>query len=289
VTTAYPAGLDAFTNPSGVSNLNDAPVLHSAAHSNLNDAVEAIEAELGLLPKGGSASVRARLDGIDTALAARALSSRTISAGTGLTGGGDLTASRTLAVDLEYLQDQVAAMLTAGTNVTLSYNDATGALTINATGGGGSPAAGSVHFIAKRVATSTSLASSTWTTYPLEVIDTNVGGGTYNTSTYIYTVPSTGLYLCLGSIRISDNTATRDLALGIGTSNADGPHVQWANIGFVGSGGRDVRQYTRSARYTAGDQVRMFIYSDGATFPTQYDPAVSSAQGQSMTLIKLAD
>jgi hypothetical protein len=137
VTTAYPGGLDAFTNPSGVSNLNDAPVLHSAAHANLNDAVEAIEAELGLLPKGGSATVKARLDAVDTALTARALASRTISAGTGLTGGGDLSTNRTLTVDLEYLQDQVAAMLVAGTNVTLSYDDALGKLTVNASGGGG--------------------------------------------------------------------------------------------------------------------------------------------------------
>lgn len=142
MTSAYPAGLDAFTNPTGVSNLNDVPVLHSAAHANLNDAVEAIEAELGLTPSGASATVKARLDALDTTVAAKALASRTISAGTGLTGGGDLSANRTLTVDLEYLQDQVAAMLTAGTNVTLSYNDTTGALTINASGGsGGAPAA----------------------------------------------------------------------------------------------------------------------------------------------------
>lgn len=137
MTTAYPSGLDSWTNPTGVSNLSDVPVLHSAAHANLNDAVEALEAELGLLPKGGSASVRARLDALDTTVAAKALASRTISAGTGLTGGGDLSTNRTLTVDLEYLQDQVAAMLVAGTNVTLSYNDAAGTLTINATGGGG--------------------------------------------------------------------------------------------------------------------------------------------------------
>ncbi|MGW5239501.1 hypothetical protein ACWEOW_11260 [Monashia sp. NPDC004114] len=56
--------------------------------------------------------------------------SRTISAGTGLTGGGDLTANRTLTLDLEYVQDQVAAMLVAGSNITLTYNDPAGTITV---------------------------------------------------------------------------------------------------------------------------------------------------------------
>ena len=131
MTTAYPSGLDSWTNPTGVSNLSDVPVLHSAAHANLNDAVEALEAELGLLPKGGSASVRARLDALDTTVAAKALASRTISAGTGLTGGGDLSTNRTLTVDLEYLQDSVATMLVAGQGVTLTYDDTGGTLTVS--------------------------------------------------------------------------------------------------------------------------------------------------------------
>ena len=64
--------------------------------------------------------------------------SRTVTAGTGLTGGGDLTANRSLAVDLEWIQDIVAGFLVAGSNITLTYNDAGGTLTVASTGGGSS-------------------------------------------------------------------------------------------------------------------------------------------------------
>jgi hypothetical protein len=37
----------------------------------------------------------------------------------------------------ESIDDRVAALLTAGTNITLTYNDAAGTLTIDASGGGG--------------------------------------------------------------------------------------------------------------------------------------------------------
>ena len=67
--------------------------------------------------------------------------SRQIIAGTGLTGGGDLTADRTLAVDLtaetERVQDVVGAMVVAGSNITVVYNDPAGTLTISSTGGSG--------------------------------------------------------------------------------------------------------------------------------------------------------
>lgn len=64
--------------------------------------------------------------------------SRTVTAGTGLTGGGDLTANRSLAVDLEWIQDIVAGFLVAGSNITLTYNDPAGTLTVASTGGGSS-------------------------------------------------------------------------------------------------------------------------------------------------------
>lgn len=41
-------GLDNFTNPTAGDYLGDAPVLHSTQHANLNDAVEAIEAKIGI-------------------------------------------------------------------------------------------------------------------------------------------------------------------------------------------------------------------------------------------------
>lgn len=58
---------------------------------------------------------------------------RTISDGTYLTGGGDLSANRTLDLDIEALEDHLATtFLLAGPNVTFSYDDTNGSLTISA-------------------------------------------------------------------------------------------------------------------------------------------------------------
>lgn len=212
MTTAYPAGLDSFTNPTPASNLNDVPVLHSSLHSNVNDAVEAIEAELGLNPRGASATVKARLDALDTTVAAKALASRTISAGTGLTGGGDLSTNRTLAVDLEYLQDSVASMLTAGTNVTLSYNDAAGTLTINASGGSSGPVFGYQKLSA----------ASAVRMFDANRVDTNA----YNTLSRLTFAP---FYMAYGSnllrhfyVNVGTTVASSVIRMGIYAAGSDG-------------------------------------------------------------------
>jgi hypothetical protein len=69
--TSYPASLDNFTNPTGSDTL--ASPDHAGQHTDINDAVEAIETELGTLPKGSSASVKARLDAVDVDVASRIL------------------------------------------------------------------------------------------------------------------------------------------------------------------------------------------------------------------------
>ena len=46
--TNFPNAIDAFNNPTSANHLDDVLVLHSAQHSNINDAVEAIEAKLGI-------------------------------------------------------------------------------------------------------------------------------------------------------------------------------------------------------------------------------------------------
>ena len=62
--TAYPGAIDVLTNPGGGDNLN-APD-HAAQHTNANDAIEAIETELGIDPAGAFATVVLRLDDVDT-------------------------------------------------------------------------------------------------------------------------------------------------------------------------------------------------------------------------------
>jgi hypothetical protein len=48
MTTRFPAALDILTNPSTTDNLNTPEVLHSTQHSTENDAIEALEAKVGI-------------------------------------------------------------------------------------------------------------------------------------------------------------------------------------------------------------------------------------------------
>lgn len=64
--TSYPGGLDAFTNPTAADTLDSPP--HDVQHADANDAVEAIEAELGTDPSGTFPTVRDRVEGVEAAL-----------------------------------------------------------------------------------------------------------------------------------------------------------------------------------------------------------------------------
>ena len=182
----------------------------------------------------------------------------------------------------ELIRDTIGSTLVAGSNVTITPDDANDTITIAASGG----PTGTVQFLVARTSgASASVYASGFWTYPLDGTPTvNIGGGSWDAGTYVYTVPSDGLYLCLGMIRLADNSTERNVALGIGTGNADGSHVDWSVMGGTSSAQmRNSRQYTRLARFTAGDQVRMFIYSDGATFPTH------ASEAGRMSITKLAD
>lgn len=67
--TNYPNGFDNLSNPIASDALDSATVPHAAQHANANDAIEAIEAELGTNPKGSKANVKTRLDDVDTTIA----------------------------------------------------------------------------------------------------------------------------------------------------------------------------------------------------------------------------
>lgn len=62
MTTNYPASLDTF--PAVTGTMADTPT-HSARHTNLQDAIAAIQAALGTSPAGSWASVKARLEAIE--------------------------------------------------------------------------------------------------------------------------------------------------------------------------------------------------------------------------------
>src|SRR3989304_8183330 len=46
--TLFPTGLDSFTNPTPADQLSTVAVLHTDEHSNANDAIEALEARVGI-------------------------------------------------------------------------------------------------------------------------------------------------------------------------------------------------------------------------------------------------
>lgn len=61
MTTAFPTALDDFTNPSGTDNLGSSVVPHASQHANLNDAVEALEARVGITGSADTASLEYRV------------------------------------------------------------------------------------------------------------------------------------------------------------------------------------------------------------------------------------
>ena len=46
--TNFPTSLDTFTNPTGDDSLNSDTVPHADQHANVNDAVEALQAKVGV-------------------------------------------------------------------------------------------------------------------------------------------------------------------------------------------------------------------------------------------------
>ena len=66
--TNYPGALDSLTNPTVSSYEDDAGVIHDEQHANANDAIEAIEGELGTDPAGAQATVKARLASAEVAI-----------------------------------------------------------------------------------------------------------------------------------------------------------------------------------------------------------------------------
>lgn len=60
--TNYPGSLDSWSNPGSSTTMDQSGFFHDEVHTNTNDAIEAIEGELGTNPKGGQATVKARLD-----------------------------------------------------------------------------------------------------------------------------------------------------------------------------------------------------------------------------------
>ena len=125
--TNYPGAIDSLTNPSAGDALTSPS--HSAQHANANDAIEAIETELGTTPSGSESTVAARLTAIENGTRM----------GTGSIGATQLADS---AVDTAAIQDGAvtpAKLATSGrftfpTGAANGYGFASGAVHLSGTG-----------------------------------------------------------------------------------------------------------------------------------------------------------
>ncbi|NBR24476.1 MAG: hypothetical protein EBU08_12035 [Micrococcales bacterium] len=105
--TSYPSNIDNFANPTATDTLDSATVPHASQHANINDAVEAIETALG------------------ANLANVVLPARTISTTAPLSGGGNLSANRTLTIADATTSVKGAVQLSDSTSTTSSVLAAT--------------------------------------------------------------------------------------------------------------------------------------------------------------------
>lgn len=139
--TLYPSALDSLSNPGPTDNL--ATVSHSAQHTNANDAIEAIESTLGTNPQGASASVKARLDALDTAAADHVVGPASsgafrVATFSGTTGkivqdsGADIDASGNLTLVGTVSASGLAGSLLSTTNPLMSGATSSGTSTIPA-------------------------------------------------------------------------------------------------------------------------------------------------------------
>lgn len=132
-------------------------------------------------------------------------------------------------------------------------------------GGGGLPTEAQYEFMDATAGSGQSIgAAFTTVALPTEVTDT---GGNYDPATYFYTVPTTGIYEITGTLRVPDSVgANKQMGVGVHTSNVDGPWFLWY---AVGGATRQTWPYIRRARFTAGEQLRMYAYSDSAGMSIQ--------------------
>jgi len=109
-------------------------------------------------------------------------------------------------------------------------------------------------------ATAATINSGAFTTVPLSTVSKNIGGGIWTPATNTYTVPNSGTYLIKSSIRLIDGSASRNVFQAVNTSNSDIPEGIWD----TNPGNRWTMLYTRIAYFNKNDQLRLYIYSDGA-------------------------
>lgn len=110
---------------------------------------------------------------------------------------------------------------------------------------------------------------SAFTTHVFQTVQT-APAGAYNATTGEITIPSDGIYQLTGSIRVTDGSPVRtQFGFGVHTSNIDGHWFLWHMVQDIASTGRVSYPYMRVGRFNAGDRLRMFVYTQGASLTMQ--------------------
>lgn len=90
MSTQYPNSLDNFLNPSANDTLNSVTVPHAEQHSNLNDAVEAIQTVLGINPAGAHLTIKDRIINAETQISTQSTLNGLTDVTINLTNSGDI-------------------------------------------------------------------------------------------------------------------------------------------------------------------------------------------------------
>jgi hypothetical protein len=104
--TNFPSALDQLSNPTGADSTGSASVRHSQQHANANDAIEALQAKVGVDGSAVSSSIDARMADVES-VAGAALPSTAAALGTLLASASEKTAP--IDADTVLLSDSAAS------------------------------------------------------------------------------------------------------------------------------------------------------------------------------------
>lgn len=136
--TTFPTTLDQLLNPAATDSIE--LVSHSAQHSNANDAIEALEAKLGVDNSTNPATIDYKVRDLISKIYTNEMAQDTIAAALAAGTHGNITVayddvanslSLTATYDDEEVMDAIATSLTAGPGITKVYNDVANTITIS--------------------------------------------------------------------------------------------------------------------------------------------------------------
>jgi hypothetical protein len=136
--TTFPTTLDQLINPSGTDSVQ--LVSHAAQHSNANDAIEALEAKLGVNNSTDATTIDYKVRDLISKIYTNEMAQDTIAAALAAGTHGNITvayndAANSLSLTATYgdeqVMDAIATSLTAGGGITKVYNDAANTITVS--------------------------------------------------------------------------------------------------------------------------------------------------------------